>query len=208
MSSPVLPQHPDDTMTEPAKTHQWQGSGEQIMTCSADGSLRAWNLKTGKRIGDDWGDGDNVVWTISLSLDRKKMRGRIAYTRDIKSTIRIPTARLWNLRRQQLAHQFVPPICTFHGKLLATGWYNNNAYAWGVSAMVKEAGLDDLLLDQRDKFLLASVSKSSSSNTRFLHDTASILDYGHSILFVKPGGEDIELRRNIGTHQHEKGRWQ
>lgn len=47
--------------------------GEQIMTCSADGSLRVWNLKTGKRIGDDWSDGDNAVWTIALFLDGKEV---------------------------------------------------------------------------------------------------------------------------------------
>ncbi|KAG2065776.1 hypothetical protein BDR04DRAFT_136879 [Suillus decipiens] len=27
--------------------------GQQIMTCSADGSLWVWDLKTGKEIGDD-----------------------------------------------------------------------------------------------------------------------------------------------------------
>ncbi|KAG2053303.1 WD40 repeat-like protein [Suillus hirtellus] len=42
--------------------------GEQrMMTCSRDGSLRVWNLKSGKQIGDDWRDGDSPVYTIALS---------------------------------------------------------------------------------------------------------------------------------------------
>jgi len=33
------------------------------------------------------------------------------------------------------------------GKLLATGCDDNNAYTWDVSAIVREAGLDGLLLN-------------------------------------------------------------
>jgi WD40 repeat protein len=48
--------------------------GEQrIMTCTPDGSLRVWNLQTGKQIGNDWRDGDSDVFTIALSLDGKKV---------------------------------------------------------------------------------------------------------------------------------------
>ncbi|KAG2039561.1 quinon protein alcohol dehydrogenase-like superfamily [Suillus americanus] len=47
--------------------------GQRMMTCSRDGSLRVWNLKSGKQIGEDWRDGDSTVWTIGLSPDRKKV---------------------------------------------------------------------------------------------------------------------------------------
>jgi WD40 repeat protein len=47
--------------------------GQQMMTCSSDGSLRVWNLKSGKQIGDDWRDGESGVWTIALSPDGKKV---------------------------------------------------------------------------------------------------------------------------------------
>jgi len=43
------------------------------MTCSEDGSLRVWNLKTGEQIGDAWQDGENPVAAIALSLDGKKV---------------------------------------------------------------------------------------------------------------------------------------
>jgi len=48
--------------------------GQQIMTCSYDGSLRVWNLKTGEQIGDAWWDpGENGVLAIALSPDGKKV---------------------------------------------------------------------------------------------------------------------------------------
>lgn len=57
--------------------------GQRMMTCSLDGSLRVWNLKTGKQIGEDWRDGDRQegdwrngesgVWTIALSPDGEKV---------------------------------------------------------------------------------------------------------------------------------------
>lgn len=58
--------------------------GQRIMTCSRDGSLRVWNLKSGRQIGDDWPDGDNAVCTIALSPDGKKvvsesMDGEVRY---------------------------------------------------------------------------------------------------------------------------------
>lgn len=48
--------------------------GQRMVTCSDDGSLRVWNLKSGKQIRDDWRDGDSPVWTIaSVSPDGKKV---------------------------------------------------------------------------------------------------------------------------------------
>jgi WD40 repeat protein len=38
-----------------------------------DGSLRVWNLKSGKQIGDDWRDGDSGVISIALSPDGKRV---------------------------------------------------------------------------------------------------------------------------------------
>jgi WD40 repeat protein len=49
--------------------------GQRIMTYSFDGSLRVWNLKSGKQIGDDWRNGDSAVGTIALSPDGRKVVG-------------------------------------------------------------------------------------------------------------------------------------
>src|SRR5947209_7303365 len=47
--------------------------GQRIMTCSGDGSLRMWNLKSGEQIGKDWRDGEIEVYAIRLSPDGKKL---------------------------------------------------------------------------------------------------------------------------------------
>jgi len=47
--------------------------GQWIMTCSNDGSLRIWDLQSGKQIGNDWRDGESTVNAVGLSLDGKKV---------------------------------------------------------------------------------------------------------------------------------------
>ena len=47
--------------------------GQRIMTCSSDGSLRVWDLKTGEQIGDAWRNGKDGVVAIALSLEGKKV---------------------------------------------------------------------------------------------------------------------------------------
>jgi WD40 repeat protein len=92
--SVVVAAIPGKTMSLPAVTqetqairpcHKFEGhthdvdgvihlpGGQRMMTASWDGSLRVWNLHTGKQIGNDWRDGESGVDTISLSLDGKKV---------------------------------------------------------------------------------------------------------------------------------------
>jgi WD40 repeat protein len=87
MSSPVVGKHEKSTIKP---RHKFKGhadwvtgvihlpDGQRMMTCSRDGSLRLWNLKSGKQIGEDWRDGDSDVWTIALSPDGEKVvRGSV-----------------------------------------------------------------------------------------------------------------------------------
>jgi len=46
--------------------------GQQIMTCSWDGSLGVWNLQTGKHIAN-WQDGESAVHSMALSVDGKRV---------------------------------------------------------------------------------------------------------------------------------------
>jgi WD40 repeat protein len=82
MSSPIVRRH-ETSMIKPYqefKGHTDWVTGaihlpdeQQTMTCSRDGSMRIWNLTSGKQIGKDWRDGDSDVWTIALSPDEKKV---------------------------------------------------------------------------------------------------------------------------------------
>ncbi|KAG2739634.1 WD40 repeat-like protein [Suillus brevipes Sb2] len=82
------------------------------------------------------------VYGISLSLNNRLLA----------SASEDKTARLWNLDTNL---QVGPPLrhennlrsatLSPDGKLLATGCENHNAYTWDVHAILKEAGLEDLL---------------------------------------------------------------
>lgn len=47
--------------------------GQRMITCSFDGSLQVWNLRSIKQIGEDWRDGDSEVQTLALSPNGKKV---------------------------------------------------------------------------------------------------------------------------------------
>jgi WD40 repeat protein len=47
--------------------------GQRLITSSDDGSLRVWDLQSGKQIGNEWRDGESLVNTIGLSPDGKKV---------------------------------------------------------------------------------------------------------------------------------------
>jgi WD40 repeat protein len=97
--------------------------GHRIMTGSRDGSLRVWDLQSRKQIGNDWQDGGIAVDVIRFSPDGKKVASG-----SVDGAVRCTS--------------FAPD-----GKLLATGCSDSNAYMWDVSAIVKEAGLGELLLN-------------------------------------------------------------
>ena len=46
--------------------------GQQIMTCSNEGSLGVWNLQTGKHVANRQ-DGESAVYSIALSVDGKEV---------------------------------------------------------------------------------------------------------------------------------------
>jgi WD40 repeat protein len=67
--------------------------GRRIITCSADGSLRLWDLECGKQIGDDWRDGDEGdVFTIGLFPNGKT----------VASGNGDETVRLWDVEKKKV----------------------------------------------------------------------------------------------------------
>jgi hypothetical protein len=149
----------------------WSLDGETLISGSADCSIRTWNTKTWKQLAvlDEQID---TIHGIAISPN-----GRI-----LASASSIDTTRLWNLENSQpissiLYHEGTVYSVSFSadGKLLATGCDDDNAYAWDVSAILKEAGLDDLLLDQPDKSLLP-VREALTDSSRY-RVYIYILDY-------------------------------
>jgi len=120
----------------------WTADGKTLISGSMDSLIRTWNTTTWQQInvftGHTW-----VVSAIALSPN-----GRI-----LASASWDDTAQLWNLENGQpigtpLQHPLVAECVSFSmdGKLLATGCADSNAYSWDIVPIVRQAGLDELLL--------------------------------------------------------------
>jgi WD40 repeat protein len=128
----------------------WSPDGKTLISGSADYSIRTWNTKTWKQLA--LLDGHTTVLGIAISPN-----SRILASASLDGTVQ-----LWNLENSQpisspIYHVDYVNCVSFSadGKLLATGCNDKNAYTWNVSAILEEAGLDELFLDQPDKSLLA-----------------------------------------------------
>lgn len=103
--------------------------GERIITCSHDGSLRMWNLKSGEQIGDDWRDGDKGVFTMALSPDGKK----------IVSGSGDGVVRLWDIDTCEVIARFIGhtrgvwSVCwSRDGSRVVSGAWDRTARQWDV----------------------------------------------------------------------------
>jgi WD40 repeat protein len=123
----------------------WTKDGKTLISGSADSSIRTWNTTNWQQIAvlDEHTD---IVTAIAISPN-----GRI-----LASASSDTTARLWNLDNGQpisspIQHADRVNCVSFSagGKQLATGCMDKNAYIWDVAAILREAGLDDLLLDPK-----------------------------------------------------------
>jgi WD40 repeat protein len=127
--------------TYPVYCLAWTADGKMLISGSNDYLIRMWNTTTWQQIAVLTGH-TSFVYGIAISLN-----GRILASASDNSA-----ARLWNLENGQpigspLQHDNSVNCVSFStdGKFLATGCNDNNAYTWDISAVVKKAGLSDLL---------------------------------------------------------------
>jgi WD40 repeat protein len=106
--------------------------GQRIITCSLDGSLRVWNVKSGKQIGDDWRDGDSDVWSIALSPDGKKV---VSGSED-------GVVRLWDIDTCKVITKWtghtrlVISVCwSRDGRRVLSGSHDGTARQWDVQSV-------------------------------------------------------------------------
>lgn len=121
----------------------WTAEGKMLISGAWDGSIMTWNTTTWQPISVLQGHTHAVV-DIAISPN-----GRI-----LASASWDDTARLWNLEDSQpisspLQHASGVTSTSFStdGQLVhtASGFGNKNAYTWDISAILREAGLDELL---------------------------------------------------------------
>jgi hypothetical protein len=120
----------------------WTSDGEKLISGSSLGLIRIFDTATWQQIAVLEGH-TQFVAAISLSSNNRLLA----------SASWDKTARLWNLDTNL---QVGPPLhhdqsldsdaaLSPDGKVLVTACENDNAYAWDVHAILKEAGLEDLL---------------------------------------------------------------
>jgi WD40 repeat protein len=118
----------------------WPGDGKTLISGSND-EIRIWSTITWQQIAV-WTQHTYDIYRIMVSPN-----GRI-----LASVSWDWSVRLWNLENHQpisssLQHPRYVNCLSFSadGKVLATGCWDNNAYTWDVSAIVRNAGLEELL---------------------------------------------------------------
>ncbi|KAG1853801.1 WD40-repeat-containing domain protein [Suillus tomentosus] len=132
----------------------WTKDGKTLISGSDDNSIRTWNTKTWKQTALLEADTD-LVFAIAISPN-DRILANAWYNQ---------TVLLWNLDNGQpigppIQHASSVDSLSFSqdGKLLATGCFDKNAYTWDVAAIVKEAGLDDLLSEPKANKLAVHAS--------------------------------------------------
>jgi WD40 repeat protein len=105
--------------------------GRQFLTCSADSSLRLWDLETGTQIGKDWRDegGDAGAWSMALSPN----------VQTVASGYNDGTVRLWNVETRKVIAKWeghtnlVGALCwSGDGKQVLSGSWDGRARVWNV----------------------------------------------------------------------------
>ncbi|KIK39418.1 hypothetical protein CY34DRAFT_89233 [Suillus luteus UH-Slu-Lm8-n1] len=134
--------------TDPVNHLAWTLDGKTLISGSDDHSIRTWNTSTWTQIAVLQGH-TNIVYAIAISPNNRILASASADN----------TTRLWNLDNSKpissplRRHGTGAVACVSFSadeKLLATGCDDQNTYTWDVHAIIRKAGLDDLLLG-RDK---------------------------------------------------------
>jgi WD40 repeat protein len=135
----------EPTREVPVHCLAWPGDGKTLISGSSDCEIRIWSTTTWQQITVLTGH-TAPVYDIAISPN-----GRI-----LASASCDETARLWNLEHGQLISSPLQHANHVHclsfsadGKVLAIGCWDRNAYTWDVSAIVRDAGLDELLSNPR-----------------------------------------------------------
>jgi WD40 repeat protein len=131
--------------TDTVRCLAWTKDGKILISGSFDSSIRTWNTTNWQQTAV-LVEHTSAVIGIAISPN-DRILASASYDR---------TARLWNLDNGQpisspIQHADSVSCVSFSagGKRLATGGLDKNAYIWDVAAILREAGLDDLLSDPK-----------------------------------------------------------
>ncbi|KAG2028919.1 quinon protein alcohol dehydrogenase-like superfamily [Suillus americanus] len=136
--------------------------------------IKIWDAKTGELVATSLNG--HTMFCLAWTADGKTLISGRSAQRAHRLSLRHCDISEWPHPRKHIEGQdstiMEPPERPTHhhagnvfsvsfsadGKLLTTGCRDKNAYTWDVSAILKEAGLEDLLLDQPSKLALATIN--------------------------------------------------
>jgi WD40 repeat protein len=128
--------------------------GKRIITCSSDGSLRLWHLKSSAQIGDEWRDegGDVGVRTMALSPNGKTLA----------SGSEDGTVRLWDIEMGKVVlkwkghTELVTSVCwSRSGERVVSGSYDGTARVWDVKSGEPVQGLNPIKTGHRSVYAVS-----------------------------------------------------
>ncbi|KAG2341155.1 WD40 repeat-like protein [Suillus weaverae] len=129
-------------------------SGQRIITCSGDGSLRLWDLESGAQIGDKWRDGrdEAAVRTMALSSNGKT----------IASGSQDGTVRLWDVETGKVVIKWkghtdlVMSVCwSPNGERVVSGGWDGTARVWDVKSGEPVEGLNPIKTGHRHVYAVS-----------------------------------------------------
>jgi WD40 repeat protein len=132
--------------------HSLAWTTEKKLIAGLTGSIRIFNTATWRQIADL--DGHPGTGNANYIGNGNTVNSLTLFQNDrlLASTAQDGTACLWNLDTNRqigppLQHQDSVFCAAFSadGKLLSTGCHDTNAYVWDIHAILKAAGLEDLL---------------------------------------------------------------
>jgi WD40 repeat protein len=139
----------------------WTSDGKKLIYTSS-GPIRIFDTATWQQIATLHG---HKKWVNAISLSRNN--------RLLASASTDKTACLWNLDTNlpvgpPLQHRDEVGCAAFsaNGRVLVTGSHDKNAYAWDIHAILKQAGLEDLL--STDTNIVSANISSTLSHRQYL----------------------------------------
>ena len=131
---PAIWPMPSQTMqghTESIKCVVHLTDGQQIITCSWDGSLRRWDLGSGTQIGDDWRDEGNNTGVLTMALSPN--------SKTFASGSEDGTVKLWDVKTGEVIARWtehtqnVESVCwSPNGERVLSGSWDGTVGVWGV----------------------------------------------------------------------------
>jgi WD40 repeat protein len=109
-------------------------SGQRIITCSGDGSLRLWDLESGTQIGHEWRDGEDEEGEIGVTAIALSPNGNTVGSGHLDGKVRLWDVETGKIIAKWTGHtRSVRAVCwSPDGGQVASGYEDGTAKVWAL----------------------------------------------------------------------------